>query len=186
MAEYRTNSLLQPLLKCLSQGSGPLALQVAASWPVELVAEREAGREGKGTKGKLWKMGHELGPLPPPFHDRCNLSLTPPSLEACTVLGTPTPAPIHTSILEFREPATFFSTPKCPTDPPPTCSLLGAACVTLWALSSASTRSPHCLSFLPSHPSCPCPPILHPQNPTFEFWFLPLFLPGGEAVSWLL
>lgn len=83
---------------------------------MELVADREVGREG--TKGKRWEMGHELGPLPPPFRDRCNLSLTHPSLEACTVLGTPTPAPIHTSILEFREPATFFSHPKMPHRPP--------------------------------------------------------------------
>lgn len=113
-----------PLLRCPSQGSWPSGPSSAASWLQELVADRE-GSQGTENRGGGWEIGCELGPLPSPFHDRCNLSLTyPPHLGGCTSPWHP-PALIHISILESREPITFFSHPKMPPQTLfPTCGLL--------------------------------------------------------------
>lgn len=100
---------------------GPLGLHMAASWPREPGVELEAG--GRGRDGGI---GFELGPLPAPC-DRCNLkTLLNSHPRGCTSpWHIPTPARIYILILEFREPATFFSHSKMPSRvPPPICGLL--------------------------------------------------------------
>lgn len=178
-----------PLLRCPSQGSWPSGPSSAASWLQELVADRE-GSQGTENRGGGWEIGCELGPLPSPFHDRCNLSLTypPPPWRLHKSLAPPSShSHIHFGVQRTNH---FFLSPQnAPTDPLPHLRL--ARCVNRVTLSdplpSASTRSLHCFEFSsPLTPPVPAHLPLTLKPPLFEFWFLPLFLPGGGAVSWLL
>lgn len=131
-----------------------------------IVASGASGRQGGGSVGdKGEAMGD--GPLPTPFRDRCNLSLTHPSLEACSPWH-PYPSS-HPHPFWSPENQHIFSHPKMPHDP----HLRLARCcwVTLWALPSASTRSPHCLSFLPLTPPVPAHPSLTLKTLLLSFSF---------------